>query len=206
MKWFWLVPKDQRQNNWFLYDEVPPVVLRKRYQWLQCAECGKIDEDQALLSGLDADVQLKARSDIVQTSDEVLCFSEKTRKIYELNNLTGLEFMDIPKDFKYKIAFPTHILDVDLKTAAFQYQEPCIVAGIELPGGFCTLCGRNKGGAYVGPLKGSFDLPNNPLTICAPSINRENSRGKIYWILVSEVVKNLFQLSHVTGAEYSEIR
>ena len=49
-RYYLLVPKDQRQNNWVLHTESPRsgVKLRSRYADLRCPNCGKVDEDAAI--------------------------------------------------------------------------------------------------------------------------------------------------------------
>ena len=72
MKYFWLAPKDQRHNNWIIYRENRNLTLREGYRGLACAGCHKVDEEAAIQSGIDADVKIRSRSDILEPDDGFL--------------------------------------------------------------------------------------------------------------------------------------
>lgn len=205
MQWFWLSASEQRYNNWVLYKEATsmrPVHLRARYERFTCPECRKIDEDAALRSGID-NVRLRAKTDLLLTSDNVLCFSEKLRDIFVSHHVMGLEFLEILGQSRYQVVLPTHLVEVDLSKTTFQYEDRDAY-GREVTPGFCATCGRPRLGRYLFPTLASLVLPEDPLVVVAPAIPSESPQGKVYWILVSEVVKGIMRENRVSGAGYAE--
>ena len=202
--WYWLSSRDQRYNNWILYRDVPPVELRLRYRSFCCSSCGKVDEDAALQSGFDSDVVLKSRCDIFHSLDGILCFSEKARETVICNNIQGLEFLHLPQQNKQKhqVALPTLISPVVREMAGFEYNGVSGQPSLNDVKVFCSICHRPREGAYVGPFLQSMQLPEDPLCVVSPSLSPADWRGKKYWLLVSEVVKEIFSREKLVGLEF----
>lgn len=200
MQWFWLAPNEQRYNNYVLYEERPLVRIRTRYENLACPQCHKVDDAAALRSGRDP-VVLRARTDVVGTSDDIYCVSEAFRELFISHGMSGLDFLDIPGQTKYEVALPTFWATVDTGKTQFQYEDEG-----EGWAQFCSTCHRPLRGRYLFPSLASLSLPQDPLTIAAPSIALENPRGKVYWVLVSEVVRNILRENRISGASYSKAR
>jgi hypothetical protein len=205
--WSVLYTRDQASNNWILYREGPPVQVRSRYFQFRCPECGKFDEDAALLSGLD-DVKLKSRCDVFHTSEDLLCFSERAINVFEENGIHGLKFLPLPQPNKlnHHVVIPTFISPVDIKIAGFVYDYYDSNLGepdsdnAEI---FCLLCHRPRGGRYRGPSFRSMILPEDPLCVVAPAIPNESIRGKKYFITVSRIVKDIMLKSRLIGVDFA---
>jgi hypothetical protein len=194
-KWRWLSLKEQRHNNFIFWHEGPPRYARSSYLPLMCPECGKIDEREAVLLPTEEDVRIRARTDIVGTSDGMVCFNRKAKNAYERNALKGLRFLPLTGDENYFLAWSEVWLSVNLEKASFQYDgEPC------------PICRRPRLGAYVGPMAESFQTPDDPAIICAPSEWRESVFSRNLWLLVSETVKQVFQSERLSGVEFNPLR
>jgi hypothetical protein len=206
INWFWLSTRDQAANNWILYDAGPPLELRPRYHRFCCPSCGKVDEDAALQSGFDEDVRLRSRCDIFRSSDGILCFSDRTRDIWHDHGIQGIKFLPLPRqnNRKHEVALPNLISHVDRGKAGFQYNRFSGQPELDNEEVFCSLCHRPKEGAYVGPFLDSMTLPHDPLSVITPSISPENLRGKIYWVLVSHIVKDILVKSRTIGVQFTK--
>ncbi|MDX1932458.1 MAG: hypothetical protein SFU56_07620 [Capsulimonadales bacterium] len=193
-QWYWLVPKDQRHNNFVFWHEGPPRTVRNSYLHLRCPQCGKIDETNAVFLPTEPDVKIRSRSDIVGTDDGMLCFSQRAKSVTEQNGIGGLRFLPVGLNHQYFMVWPTNWVPVDLSSAGFQYEEG---------DRFCSGCGRPRRGAYVGPLRQSFPVPDDAALIVAPSAWREGYYTRNLWLLVSENTKAVFKREKLSGIEFS---
>lgn len=207
MKWFWLATRDQASNNWILYKD-SFLSLRPRYSRFCCPNCGKVNEDAALLLGFDEDVFLRSHCDIFHSSDGILCFSKRAKDVWQSNNVKGLRFLSLPKPNKrgHEVAVPTITVPVNRDKSGFQWTDYPSETQPEPEDEevFCLLCRRPRKGAYVGPFLESMALPEDPLCVITPSLSPESLRGKVYWVLVSDVVKDIIQKSRLIGTEFIE--
>lgn len=195
MKYYWLVPKDQRCNNFVFFREMPKrLMLRENYRPLQCSCCGKFDEDAALCLPIDRDVKIHAKSSFVGTNDGLICMSDALRQIIVSSGITGLDFLALPGDSRYWIANPICLVATDTGTAGFQYQG-------DPKGNPCSCCGRWRG-IHIRPMLASMTLPHDPKTIFAPDVWQERLRNRETLLMCSEVVMKILKDHKVSGLEY----
>jgi len=80
MNFYQFAPNDQPWNNWLVSEEVGKEAVlrvRERYRGIVCSRCKKFDHDKAFDLGFDADIRIRARGDIVCTSDNLYCITER---------------------------------------------------------------------------------------------------------------------------------
>ncbi len=195
MKYFWLVPKDQRNNNFVFFRETPKrLALRDIYLPLQCSYCGKFDEAAALRLPIERDAKIRAGSGFLGTDDGLICVSEALRQILVSAGIGGLEFLALPGDPQYWIANPICLVTTDAATAGFQYQG-------NSKGSPCTGCGRWPG-IHILPLLASMTLPEDPKTIFAPDVWQERIQNRVTFLMCSEIVMKILKDHRVSGVEY----
>ncbi len=192
-RWWWLVPKDQYYNNFLFWKDGKPRTLRPAYAAVRCQVCGKLDELKALQMPLQDDIKIRARGDVVLTHDGFLLFSQHLQDVLSDNRVQGVRYLAIPNEDRYRVAIPTCYLPVDPDTAGFQYA-----------GAKCVACGRYRHGVYVGPLKPSYSPPEDNTVMCAPEVFQESGVGRVFWFLVSDLVKSLFKKNGIRGVEFGK--
>jgi hypothetical protein len=96
---------DQVWNNWLVFaenereeDPDDPLRVRERYRRLVCQTCFKFDHDLAYNAGFDRDVRIRARGDMIESSDGFHCVNEKFVRAIRRNGFTGLSLKRVGTD------------------------------------------------------------------------------------------------------------
>ena len=192
MKHFWLLPKDQRRNNFVLFHEASndrPVTLRERYADLRCRACKKFDEFAALRRGVEADVKINARSDVVSCDYGLIAASRRFREFLTDHGIAGAEFIDVPSDEKYAILIPETIVPLDEKLSGMEILR------------LCESCGRYRETCGF-PDIASMPVPANVKTIFAPSQRLEHVHTADTTIITSQIVVAEMKSSKISGIDY----
>lgn len=190
--YYWLVPKDQRHNNWILYNDSleTGVILRPRYAGMQCSSCRKLDETAAIkFKGIDPDVRIHAKSDYLSTDDGFICISRKAYEIVVYHEIGGWNFIPLPGDHHYLIALPERELVTDMQKVGMEFHAKC------------PKCGRYRETCGFPRLE-SMQLPESPKTVCCSGVWFENIRGRCFWFLVHQEIVKIFKAHRLTGLEY----
>jgi len=193
---YWLMPKDQRHNNWVLYSEdvgrTPAVRLRDRYADLACTRCHKLDEDLALDRGIAEDVRIRSRSDFVVTSEGFVAVSARLQDVLEQRSVSAVRFLALP-DVRYRLMRPVRRVAVDRDTCGVDFLRPC------------PDCGRFRETCAL-PVRDSLRLSTEELLIAAPDCPLENVRGRREFFLASEAVVSVMKHAKVSGLEYHRLK
>lgn len=190
--YYWLVPKDQRHNNWILYNDSleSGVVLRTRYAGMQCPSCRKLDETAAITSkGIDPDVQIRAKSDYLSTDDGFICLSRRAYEIVIGHEICGWTFVPLLGDNRYFLALPERELVTEMQKVGMEFHVKC------------PNCGRYRETCGF-PLLASMELPKSPNIVCCSDVPLENARGRCFWFLVHQEIVKIFKAHRLTGLEY----
>jgi hypothetical protein len=193
MKYFIWFFKGQRTQSWvlrYIDSAEEQVKLRPEYHALRCEGCGKVDERIALKQGIARTISIKSKFDFVQTSDDVLCFSERMRGVLMENGVDGIDYIDIPGDKNYFIAFPAILVATDIQKANYSISK------------ICTKCGRAIERAGLPPST-SLLVPVNPKSLFEPDIQSESHYGRRDLLYSSEVVVAILKKNKITGIEYT---
>lgn len=191
MKYYWLVPKGQRHNNWIFSEEVPEVGvrLRERYRPLQCTQCKKIDERSAIRD-VAGDVRIRSRSDYLITDDGIVCLSAAIQRFLSESMVEGLQFLSIPGCDDYSIALPASLISTNINKVGMEFHRPC------------PACGRFRETCFF-PALASLTTPSKDLAILCPDVPLEGSRGRKFFYLATQEVVALLRSRKTTGVEYT---
>ncbi|MCS7017373.1 MAG: hypothetical protein NZM42_14820 [Gemmatales bacterium] len=190
--YYWLVPKDQRHNNWILYTDSleSGVVLRPRYAGMECPRCRKLDETTAIkLKGIDPDVRIRAKTDYLITDDGFICVSRRAYEVIVDNEIGGWNVVPLPGDDRYMLALPERELVTDMQKVGMKFHVKCLQCSR-----YRETCGF--------PLLQSMQLPESPKIVCCSEVWLENIRGRRFWFLVHEEIVKIFKTHRLTGLEY----
>ena len=192
--YYWIVPKDQRHNNWLLHRDHPETgrSLRKRYSDMVCGRCKKLNELDALERGLESDVTLRARSDLVQTSDGFLCGNNKAKDLIESLGAETVRFVSLSASDKYYVLIPDTFAPVDLEAAGMEFLRPC-----DQCGRFRETCGL--------PVSSAITFPESGVALVCPGVRLENTLGRVFWFAVHEEMKRALQQNRLTGIEFLRV-
>jgi len=191
MKYFWLVPKDQRFNNWIFYHESNEsgVRLREEYSSLKCPKCRKIDELAAIELGVSPEVRIRSKSDFLVSDDGLVCVSTSAQKVLAEMNTDSVRFVPLPGDSRYSILLPTNFAITDQGKVGMRFLREC------------PSCGRFRETCAF-PAVASLTLPDQEMMIACPDIALENTRGRTFWFLVSEDAASALRAAKLSGLEY----
>lgn len=195
MKLYWLVPKDQRNNNWVFFTESVDTgaSLRDEYQSLRCHECGKIDELAAILSGISTGVKIRSKSDYLITDDGLVCTRHSLQSLLSELLPGQLQFIRLPGDENYSILLPQKMCSVDRNRAHLESHR------------VCSICERARETCGF-PSVASLALPDNDCWIVCPEIAMENTRGRKFWFLGTQTVVEVLRREKIRGIEYLPAR
>jgi hypothetical protein len=188
MSWYWLLCDSVvADHNWVLRDASGRVRLRERYEKFQCPSCKKVDELAALRSGIDADVQMRARFDMFATCEDMICVNQKVVSLFKTHKLTGVRFIPLPGD-AYFLMYPTRLLEVtDISSSGMRLFKPC------------KLCKRPRE-LKCFPACGSLTLPTRSSQIGMLWPALETITGRSFFFVVSERVREIIQKEAVRGS------
>lgn len=191
MKWYSLMRADQRHNNWILYHETPKLELRPRYREATCPHCRKVDEYRCVRQGIDADIRIRAATDVVGTDDEFLCFNRKVQDLVRDKGILGLEFLPMP-DARYAIVIAIISVPFDRATSGVRFLDKC------------PECGRYRE-TPGGPCLSSMTLPKDVMTIVTYDPPLERAHARRNNLVASHDVVRILRAARVTGLTYFEI-
>ena len=192
MKYFWLVPKGQRHNNFILFHDADgsrPVTLRERYLDLQCKRCKKLDADVALQRGLEAGISIRARTDYVACDYGLVAVSKRFRGLLREHSIGGITFAELPSDDNYAVVMPDIVADTDIETCGMELHRRC------------DACGRYRETCFL-PAITSMQLPDRDSVIFSSSVPPENTRTSSSWFLAAKSVVDILKRNKVSGVEY----
>jgi len=194
MRYYWLVPEDQRYNNWILHFETDEgVFLRPRYEGLQCPVCRKLDEIGAVqLRGIDPDVRIRSKSDFLESDDGFICVSRKFIEVVTKHGIGGISLVALPGDERYMLAIPQSKAPVKIELCGMEFR------------GKCPSCGRYKETLYWPRLR-SVELPEDPMVIVCPEVFSEGYKVASYWFYASEKVVKILKSHRISGIDYHEL-
>jgi hypothetical protein len=116
-----------------------------------------------------------------------------------------LLFLPTPSDENRFILLPQVKVTVDLAIAGFEYDGPLGRALLPNEPPFCGICGRPKGGAYVGPLARSISFPQQSDVFVATTFDHENFRERPFTFYTSRVILKTLKTNRITGTELRQM-
>ncbi len=191
MNCFWLIPEDQRFNNWILHHDSPDVgvSLRERYASYACKKCKKVDEEAAIADGIDREVTIQSKSDFLTTDDGFICVSQRLKELLEDQSVQGVRYLSLPADDRYMVAMPSSCLDTNLEKVGMECHRPC------------PVCGRYRETCFFPSLQ-SIAVPEEPNDLYCPSVFIENTGGRQFLFFTSEDTVRILRSGKISGLEY----
>jgi len=185
-----ICPIDESDDNCFFQEEPDgKLTIRGEYMNLECQIFGKIDEIEAISCGISSNFVIKSTRDLISTSDDVICVTQKFRDVIKKNKINGLKFISIPNDQEHFIVICTCLAKTDKELAGFDYR------------GKCDSCGRYKE-ILIGPLIRGMEIPKQQLTFFASEIANENVKVSYRPIFAAEPVVKLLKKEKIKGIDY----
>jgi hypothetical protein len=189
---------DSEPSDWVFYqwidgddDRGPRRIVRPQYAMFACPRCKKYPEITVLEhAGIPADFILHSQWDYIRTADGVICVSQRSVEILNVNKIRGLRFLTLPGDDRYRIAvpaFPEGYVAVDIASC-----------GVELRG-LCPICMR-YGKILYWPQRRAMRLPQEDLIICSLLVFAEDQCREFH-LMTTDRVAEVFQRENVTGVE-----
>lgn len=192
MKYYWLMPADQRHNNFILFHEASeerPVTLREPYVSLRCPKCNKFDEVAAMRIGLAEGIEIRARTEIVSCDYGLIAAGRRLRELLEEKGISGVEFVRLPSDENYAIMIPDLIVETEPATCGLE--RHCV----------CHECGRARETTLF-PMLESMQLPEDESVIFSSSAWFENVFTRSFLFLAGQPVIDVLKQHRITGVEY----
>lgn len=192
MKYYWLMPADQRRNNFILFHEASrgrPVTLREPYVSLRCPKCHKFDEEAAMRIGLPSGIEIRARTDIVSCDYGLIAASDRLRGILAEKSIGGVDFVALPDDENYAIMIPDLVVETELATCGLEQHR------------ICPACGRARETTLF-PMLESMQLPVEESVIFSSSVRFENVHTRSFTFLAGQTVVDVFKQHQITGVDY----
>ncbi len=191
MKYFLLVPKDNRWNNWILHHESDEGVrLRSRYAHLACHQCGKLDEMAAIQLGIDPDVRIRTRFDFLGVDDGFVCVSSEFLQVLEDGGVKNVSTMALPGDERFSLLLPEREAHVDLERSGMEFHRKC------------SVCGRFRETCLF-PALDAVNIQEYPLSFLCPSAPFENVGGRVFWFLGAAPLVDLLKKHRIRGIDFT---
>jgi len=183
--------KEYRRSEWLLKRENPSGVMqyRERYADLVCPKCRKLDEITAFQRGVEDDVRIHTRRDVLETLDGWLLLSAKGRTALETIPGSLLDFHALPGDSHYVVALPRQRFP--------WWERPGFRAGRP-----CSECGIYREVKWGNVLKASSFKPFWPSTVVAGYLILQ---GWFTWspqLLLNDVAVTSLQSANLSGWDY----
>lgn len=194
MNYYELVPNDQTHNNWLLFAELkepPYLVVKPRYVGYVCPKCKKIDHDKAFVEGFDDGLKIRARGDLLCTSEGFLCVSEKVRQIINLKEFSGITLKAIPRTDWWVVNASCRVQADD---SAYTLGKP-----------YCEACGRAREAIGLIRCLSQIERPRGKGTFFSPTFNRCGSMNGDRDLFVSEDIVAEFKLQGVKGGMFARL-
>ncbi|MCA9118589.1 MAG: hypothetical protein H6822_03900 [Planctomycetaceae bacterium] len=221
MNYYWLSVDDDPNVNWVIFRANPHRTLRERYRYLACSACGRVNELDAIRSGIDSDVRIRSKFDYFTSDDGFKCVNNRGRDILERCGAKGLEFVSLPGG-KHFVVLAQHRVEVrrrplgkreeqvlDLDAIA---RDPNLIAsarkavliesdacGMEFHGK-CDACSRYVESLYWPKLR-FMALPEDTSLVVAPDISFEKTWSSETRLLASEDIVRALQRAGLRGLE-----
>lgn len=196
MNYFQFFPNDQVHNNWLMFTEqkTPPyVVLRPRYLDCVCPipNCKKIDHDKAFAEGFDDDIKIRARGDIMDTSEGFTCINDKAKNVIESSGFVGLSLKEIPKT-GWWVANVVHRVKADQNAYT-------------ITKAVCDRCGRPKETIGLIRCLNQIEVPSNTGTFFSPTFDRGGSRNGDRDLFFTEDIVSIFKQQKLKGGMFTRL-
>jgi hypothetical protein len=194
MNYYELVPDDQPWNNWLLFTEhkePPYVVAEAAYSDCICPKCGKIDHDKAFRIGFEKQRRIRAKGDLLATSEGFYCLSDRAKRVLESERLSGITLKPIPGAGWW-------VIDVSRRVEADQ-------SAYTLTKPLCDYCGRPKEAIGLIRCLNQVRVPNQIGTFFSPVFDRAGSMNCARDVFVTEDIVSLFKRQKLKGAMFARL-
>jgi hypothetical protein len=194
MNYYELVPNDQVHNNWLLFKErkEPPYVLvEPRYSDCVCPKCKKIDHDKAFAKGFEEPIRIRARGDLLVTSEGFICISEKAKQVIESFRFGGLTLKAIPNAGWWVVNVTCR---VEGDQSAYTVTKPS-----------CDQCGRPKETIGLIRCLNQIKAPNQVGTFFSPTFDRGGSMNGDRDVFVTEDIVSQFKQQKLKGGMFARL-
>lgn len=190
----WMTKDDQPRNLW-LFTKYSTRLGRRipllgEYERFQCHRCRKIDEIAALRTGVSPQVRVRAKTDVIGTSEDWTVVSERFRSLVEKHNIAGLEFAQIPASPGFFAVIPTILVPID--------EAGCVKLGGSFLGK-CEQCGR-YGYTTGWPTRSYMQVPDGELVFFTRRVC-EGTLGRKCCLYTTETVQRLLEENAITGID-----
>lgn len=194
MKYYELVPYDQVHNNWLMFTEQrepPYVTLKPRFSDCVCPKCKMIDHDKAFAKGFDEPLKIRAKGDLLGTSEGFVCISEKAKQVVESFGLGGITLKEIPNAGWWVVSVTCR---VNADRSAYTVTKP-----------FCDQCGRPKETIGLIRCLNQIEAPDQVGQFFSPTFDRGGSMNGDRDIFVTEDIVFLFKQQKLKGGIFERL-
>lgn len=169
----------------------PYVVLKSRYGDCVCPECKSIDHDKAFAKGFDADIKIRAKGDMLCTSEGFICFSERVLTVIESAGFSGITLKPIPESAWYVVNSACRL---NADQTAYKMTKP-----------FCNQCGRPK--ECIGLIRclNQIDVPRERGTFFSPVFDRGGSMNGDRDLFATEDIVTCFKQQGIKGGMFARL-
>ena len=185
----WLVPKDHRTTNWILREDDPVngTRVRTEYEDLQCPQCLKVDEDQAILRGLPKSIVIRSTVDYLSSGDDFIVVSNRFVDFCEAEGIVGFRLARLTD--KYTLLLPGGSLAIfDPISCGAEFLRPC------------KTCGRFRETVGLFAADGLLHpIAEKVILSIAPSM--ESTRGRSCWFLTSCATAKILKSAKMKGLD-----
>lgn len=137
-------------------------------------------EDAAIARGIDPLFKLRLSGDIACTDDGLYLFSRRAQEFFHSKELDGLEFVTIPKEDRYVLAFPRVFAKLEQPQEMLRYDSAC------------PICGRCRW-VGIGYERMSFSSLPDVRTVFNPDVWLEDAFARTTTLICTEEVAGVFR-------------
>lgn len=204
-----IMPRDSKKRTWIFHkEEKRNLVLYSRYEHYRCKNCGKIDEDTALASGIESNITFDFADDYVLTDDGMLCMSDRLCEIMEQHAPGDLKFVAFPHGSTHKIVRPSRPGEIPLSPNQ-RILGPGNIERGSLPGyplimdseERCIVCNRYFQVMGFPTLQEVSDNADPNSSVVASPMP-ERWRGISTWLFGRETLCNVLKAKKIRGCEF----
>ena len=194
MNYYAFFPHDQVRNNWLLFTEqkVPPYIsVRPRFGDCVCPKCNRIDHDKAFAKGFDEGIKIRAKGDLLGTSEGFICINDKTKSVIESSEFTGIALKEIPKTGWWAVNV-TNRVKADQSAYTISKQV-------------CEQCGRPK--EVIGLIRclNQIEVPSDARTFFSPTFDRGGSINGDRDLFVTDDIVSQFKQQKLKGGMFARL-
>jgi len=194
MNYFQYYPQDQARNNWLMFTEQkdPPYVLvKERYRHFICAGCSGFDHDLVFNEGFDPGLKIRAKGNLLGTTDGFYCVDDEAKKVIESSRFVGLTFKPLPET-KWHVVNTTCRVSAD-KSSYRSTKPPC------------SVCHRQRGSVGLIRFLSQIEAPKENGVFFSPIFSRSGAMDGNRDLFVTEDILAVFKERGIKGGMFEKL-